>query len=716
MKQNHSDEIEKEIDLLSYFLVVLRYWWIIAPITALGGVAAYFLAQALPPKFEADCRFEIIQNKVSQLSEDVDDKALNAVKSRKYSLLDRHIVLLKSEKLNKSVEKVILNNFPDLRELKLLKKKIFEVEITPVKGAAQSMLDISIVSPDVSASKEYLLKLLGEYAKMRVEENRLTTETTRLALENEEKSIDTKIKKQSDFILDYKIDNNYVFMSTKNEFDKEYISELFSKSNQKKLQLGVLEANIDELELSNMEDSKFSSVIDALMSIQGDQKSEFVFKDVSEWKSRQVILGSYIAEYDILLEKFKPGHPNMEELQKKIDIITKEIQAYRKNIVRLIKSRVETLKVEYKSYIARAIELEKTFANSGVLINEIESLEGRLDQLNELKSNIRSKLILLNENVDDKYITRIIREPFAEENPVFPSIPKFTLAGALLFNLASSFLVIILFYGKSKRYNFAKVINDYQAPILSVIPKFASSLAKKNPQFLNELPKNSVLAESYRSLRLNIEQKSSGKLIMFTSFGPAEGKTTTSLNTALCCAWTDKKILLIDADFRRSTLRKSFPEMPHKGLLDFLKSDDHDIEDYIISKASGKMDYLPAGNNDEYVTELLDGKKMETLLTHLRNTYDLVIFDTAPAVRVVDTVHLAEKTDGTIIVARMGRTYPKDVEATLNRLPKDKVVGIVMNDFKQSDLKFTSQSENNAYGSNAYAYSYNSYSTYKDSY
>ena len=368
--------------------------------------------------------------------------------------------------------------------------------------------------------------------------------------------------------------------------------------------------------------------------------------------------------------------------------------------------------------IKRAIDLEESFADSGTLLSQLENLEGKLFQLNELKANIRAKLISLSENVNDKYITRTIREPFIEEDPVFPSIPKFTLAGAILFAMGSSLLVLLLFFTKSKRYNFARIINDYHVPVLSVIPKFAAGVAKKNPQFLNDLPKNSVLAEAYRSLRLNIEQKSQGKLILFTSFGPAEGKTSTSLNTALCCSWTDKKILLVDADFRRSTLRKSFPEKPHKGLLDYLKESDNDISDYIIEQASQKLDYLPAGNSDEYVTELIDGKKMESLLNELRERYDLVIFDTAPAVRVVDTVHLAEKTDGTVIVARIGKTYPKDLEATVNRLPKDKIIGMVMNDFKQSDVKFATQSESGSYANNSYNYSsYSSYtSSYKDSY
>ena len=159
MNKNESQEIEQEIDLLSYLLVILRYWWVIAPLTAIGAVSAYFIAQALPEKFEANCRFEIIQNKVSQISEDVEDQAFEALQNqRNFSPLNRHIVLLKSDKLNEQVERNVLPEYPKLMELRELDedKEIFEIKISPVKGAERSMLDIAIISTDPKASENYL--------------------------------------------------------------------------------------------------------------------------------------------------------------------------------------------------------------------------------------------------------------------------------------------------------------------------------------------------------------------------------------------------------------------------------------------------------------------------------------------------------------------------------------------------------------------------------
>ncbi|MDD7983527.1 AAA family ATPase [Lentisphaera marina] len=697
-------DLSQEVNFFSYLLIVLRYWWVVGPATAIGAIGAYFIAQSLPSKYIATCRFEIIQNRVAQLGENVEDKAY-----RVKSPLDRHVVLLKSSKLNSLVTKKTLEQHNDIANIKL---QSFAVNASPVRGAEQSMLDISVVSYKKEAAFDYINTLLKDYAKMRVEENKLTSAATREALTKEALSIDEEIVKQNKIILDFKTKNNYVFLSTKTEYDKLFVAELFEKANQRQFELELLQPKVDKLLEKGKDDNKnFAAVIDALLSNPNASSSGFLLTDISEWKNRQIVMGSLNAEYDILLKKFRSAHPTMKELKKRIDILATELSAYRQNILDTIVSRMETLKSEKDSYVKRAIEVENSFGNSGSLINELDNMNAKLAQLLELKNTIRAKLITMNENHDDKYITRIIREPFANPAPIFPNIPKMTVMGAIIFNLISAAIIIFLFMGKTKKYNFSKIIKDYDLPVLSVIPRYPSKEAKKNPFFLNDLPKNSVLAESFRSLRLNIEQKSPGKLILLTSFGPGEGKTSTSLNTALCCSWTDKKILIIDADFRRSTLRKSFPGVTHKGLLDYLKdaSTPH-IGDYIASNVNGSLDYLPAGHSEEYVTELIDGKRMEDLLIQLRTMYDLVIFDTAPAVRVVDTVHLAEKTDATVILARIGKTYPHDIETTIKRLPKNKLIGFVLNDFKQSDVKFSAHNKDSTQSYN-YGYSYQSYNS-----
>ena len=112
---------------------------------------------------------------------------------------------------------------------------------------------------------------------MRVEENKLTSEATRQALEKEAETIDREIDKQNQAIVDFKTKNNYVFLSTKTEFDKQYVAELFAKANQKQFELDVLKPKVEKLSNEGKDDNKnFAAVIDALLSNPNSSTSGFL--------------------------------------------------------------------------------------------------------------------------------------------------------------------------------------------------------------------------------------------------------------------------------------------------------------------------------------------------------------------------------------------------------------------------------------------------------
>ena len=204
---------------------------------------------------------------------------------------------------------------------------------------------------------------------------------------------------------------------------------------------------------------------------------------------------------------------------------------------------------------------------------------------------------------------------------------------------------------------------------------------------------------------------------MVTSFQPGDGKSRTSLNLACVYSWTDKKVLLIDGDFRKATLRESFPSAPKEGFLEYLKADDKDIHDFIVKEAAPNLDYLPAGRWDDFVTEILQGEKLENAIKVLKEEYDHVIIDTAPATRVVDTVQLSEVTDGTLIVARSGKTKPEEIQVVQEALSPGKAIGFIVNDLKASEMKYANYA-NSVYGyggsaSYGYGYTYKSYKAKK---
>ena len=72
INQSSENELEQEVNFFSYLLIVIRYWWVVGPLTIIGALVAILSPRTFPSKYQANCRFEIIQNKVSQISEDVD--------------------------------------------------------------------------------------------------------------------------------------------------------------------------------------------------------------------------------------------------------------------------------------------------------------------------------------------------------------------------------------------------------------------------------------------------------------------------------------------------------------------------------------------------------------------------------------------------------------------------------------------------------------------
>jgi tyrosine-protein kinase Etk/Wzc len=333
-----------------------------------------------------------------------------------------------------------------------------------------------------------------------------------------------------------------------------------------------------------------------------------------------------------------------------------------------------------------------------------------------MKNKVHSKVIAIStDSSKDKYFMRTIRSPQLHDEPVWPQKLKFSALGFMLGFGGSSSVILLMFFSRARKYNYSKIIQEHGVPCLATIPHFPVAKLKKDPLFLNTVPKGSVLSESYRSLRLSVEQKiNGGKSLVITSFGPSEGKTTCSVNLALCWAWTGKKVLLIDGDFRRATLRKYFKGSPKEGLIDYLKDESSNIEDFLVKDICDNLSYLPAGRSEDFITEILENERMKDVLQQLEEQFDMIIIDSAPAMRVVDSIRLSEMTAGTLIVTRSGKYNPDDVAHVFNHVPENKSIGFIVNDFRAAHVKYTTHSggENQIDG---YTYGY-AYQNYKKEY
>lgn len=200
--------------------------------------------------------------------------------------------------------------------------------------------------------------------------------------------------------------------------------------------------------------------------------------------------------------------------------------------------------------------------------------------------------------------------------------------------------------------------------------------------FIVEREPKSIVAESYRTLRTNLQYSSFDKeykVIVVTSSEPGEGKSTTAGNLALSLAEGEKKVILIDCDLRKSSLHKKFKISNATGLSDVL------IGKEKISNAAKiynkNLMILTAGKTPPNPAEMLGSKAMTSLLKALREDFDYVVMDTPPVQAVTDSQILSTIADGTILVVRAEVTKKESVQNTINLLKKvnTNIIGTVLN-------------------------------------
>lgn len=201
----------------------------------------------------------------------------------------------------------------------------------------------------------------------------------------------------------------------------------------------------------------------------------------------------------------------------------------------------------------------------------------------------------------------------------------------------------------------------------------------------------SIAAESYRTLRTNIQYSSFDeeyKVITVTSSEPEEGKSTTAGNLALSLAQGEKKVILIDCDLRKPSVHKKFKLSNTSGLSDVI------VEKASVTnvgfKYNNNLTILTSGKVPPNPAEMLGSKSMTALLEALKKVFDYVILDTPPIQAVTDAQILSTKSDGTILVVRAEKTKKDSVHNSISLLRKvnANIIGTVLNGLEASTSNY----------------------------
>ena len=188
--------------------------------------------------------------------------------------------------------------------------------------------------------------------------------------------------------------------------------------------------------------------------------------------------------------------------------------------------------------------------------------------------------------------------------------------------------------------------------------------------------------EALKTLRINLQFCGQDiRTIMFTSVGENEGKSTVALGLAKSFADLEKKVLLIDADMRKSVMagRNTDAKNP-KGLSEVLNGLAK-LEDVLCQAEETSVYVLFAGQYPPNPVELLNGKYFEELISLAKSNFDYVIVDTPPLGRVVDAAVIAPECDGAVLLIGNNHVPYREAQEVVNQIRKSdcKMLGVVRN-------------------------------------
>ena len=370
-------------------------------------------------------------------------------------------------------------------------------------------------------------------------------------------------------------------------------------------------------------------------------------------------------ELDAMSRTRGTGDQQMKELQRRLDAWRDNVRE-RENTIRAqtrdqivsgLGTAVKQAQDKLDGLKAKEARLNEDLNQANVTRSEYEAkraqLTGKQTAYDNLMLTLRTQKFDAG-NRQQEEVTWASR-PITPQKPSFPDL-KLTMGLCTLLGLG---LAVGLAFLREVMDTSVRSPRDIgrvgQMNVLGMIPDAQSDPESGDPLELTiaNAP-HSMSAEQYRIVRSrlgHVTPLETTRTILVTSPQPGDGKTTVACNLAAGMALNGRKILLVDANFRRPAVHEVF-EMPNDtGLADVL-ADVGRFDELVRETAVPNLYVLPSGTKPANPTELIEGSPFTEFVDAALDEYDHVIFDSGPILFVSETGALAPQCDGVVSVVR----------------------------------------------------------------
>jgi polysaccharide biosynthesis transport protein len=339
---------------------------------------------------------------------------------------------------------------------------------------------------------------------------------------------------------------------------------------------------------------------------------------------------------------------------------------------------------DYDQRVAKVSELLRDYNRN---MDERASEERVLSLLTEKRKSIEDKLDNITANSFNAENRATVRKMYVEEPTGMssPNLPvTMLLSGVVGLGLALGIAFLRELMDTSIR-SPRDITRVGQMNLLGMIPHEDDDPQAAGSELslvISQAP-HSVIAEQFRHVRTRLQHAASldtTRSLLVTSPGPGDGKTTVACNIAAGLALNGRKILLVDANFRRPQIHSVFGLTNDVGFGSVL-GQQASIETAVRKTNVPNLDVLTTGPRPANPTELLESALLTEFIDRALEEYDHVVFDSGPILLVSETVALAPRVDGVITVVKAranSRGLLQRMRDALRQL-KSEHIGVVLN-------------------------------------
>ncbi|HEY3938283.1 MAG TPA: polysaccharide biosynthesis tyrosine autokinase [Bryobacteraceae bacterium] len=567
-------------------------------------------------------------------------------------------------------------------------KALAPVEVTARVVENSRIIEILCDSPDPQYSAAFANTMAKEYIEYSLESVWASANKTAEWMNKQLDRLKTNLQQSENHLQQYSQNSGLVYTGAEQSIEEDAL---------KQLQAEYATAKADRIAKQSLSEMAASSQVDSIPEVVDNGR-------LGEYQRKMAELRQELAE---LLTLYTPSHYRVMKVQAEITALTNTIGGERKTIRTRIENeyaaarrREDLLSAEYGKQMDRLLQTDRKSVYYDILKHEVDTDRSIYDQLLQ-----KTKQVEVGSAVQASG-TRILDPAEVPARPSRPNLARNASFG-FLFGLFGAFgLVFALeFIDRSVRAP-GEAPFHLQVPELGVIPSqkyFPQAAESRGPRSNGHRPGGqsfelstwqdhpSLLAESFRSALASIMVSGNGAtlpgVIMITSAGKGEGKSSIVSNLGIALAEINQRVLLVDADMRKPHLHDIFNVANSWGLSDLLR-EKSSLENSPVEGLCRKTDIeglhlLPSGPGTLSIANLLYSRRLFELLQKLRAEFDIVVIDTPPMLYISDARVLGRLADGAILVIRASKTTRDAARAAKQRLVDDgiPVLGTILNEY-----------------------------------